>query len=389
MSAPTQRGTEHGHEQGTPGHPIIVIGASTGGVEALSTLVAGLPADLPAALFVVLHLSPEAPSRLPAILSRVGRLRATHPADGEPIRLGHIYVAPPDRHLVLEPGRVRLVRGPRENRHRPAIDPLFRSAALAYGPQVIGVVLTGALDDGTAGLQAIKERDGLAVVQDPHDALVASMPESALEYVRVDYTVPMREMPALLTRLTRSPSLESAATPASPALTYETHVATLEEDIVNRDPPFGQPAPFTCPECGGPMWELQEGKLLRFRCRVGHGFSSEAMAAAQSESLDEALWSAYNTLRESAYLSGRLATDAHKRGHEFVARRFEERKDLHLRHAAAILHVLGEGNGSVPVSPEIAEMHLNALGATGQESQSDASEQIEDNQRDTDEANPA
>lgn len=167
-------------------HNIIVIGTSSGGVDALMQLAQGLPRNLPAAVFVVLHLSPQGPSNLPKILNRAGPVPAHHPSDGEPIMPGIIYVAPPDRHLMVERGRVRVVHGPRENRHRPAVDPLFRSAALAYGAQVIGVVLTGALDDGTAGLQAIKQRGGIAVVQDPDDAFTPGIPASALEFVKVD-----------------------------------------------------------------------------------------------------------------------------------------------------------------------------------------------------------
>lgn len=339
------------------GHPIVVIGASTGGVEALMTLMAGLPAMLPAALFVVLHLPPETPSHLPEILCRAGHLRAKHPTDGEPIRLGRIYIAPPDRHLMIERGYIRLVRGPRENRHRPAIDPLFRSAALAYGPEVIGIVLTGALDDGTAGLHAIKEQGGLAIVQDPKDALVPSMPQNALEYVEVDYSVPMREMPALLSRLVRIGAPRAPVTAPSLQLIYETRAADLEEDLMDRDPPFGALSALTCPECGGPLWEAREGELLRYRCRVGHAFSGETMAAAQGEALDDALWTAYNTLRESMHLSRRLASEARGRGHEAVAKRFEERVHQKQRHADTILRVLSEGNETVPVPPAQSELH--------------------------------
>src|SRR5215212_968855 len=181
---------------------IIVVGASAGGVEALTRLVKALPADLPASLFVVLHLPPDAHSALPTILNRRGQLWAVHPRDGETIEPGRIYVAPPDRHLVLHQGVARVVRGPRENGHRPAVDPLFRSAAAAYGPRVIGIVLSGTLDDGTAGLLAIKARGGVAVVQDPADALSPGMPENALENVPVDYQLAVDKMGLLLDRLT-------------------------------------------------------------------------------------------------------------------------------------------------------------------------------------------
>jgi two-component system chemotaxis response regulator CheB len=182
---------------------IVVIGASAGGMGALETLVAGLPTDLPAALFVVWHLAPGVKSVLPTVLNRAGPLPAANPKDGDAIRPGRIHVAPNDHHMLLERGYIRIAKGPKENRFRPAVDPLFRSAAYIYGSRVIGIVLSGALDDGTAGLWAIKLRGGTAIVQDPADAMHRSMPLSALENVEVDYKVPVAEIGALLGRLAR------------------------------------------------------------------------------------------------------------------------------------------------------------------------------------------
>jgi two-component system, chemotaxis family, protein-glutamate methylesterase/glutaminase len=184
---------------------IIVIGASAGGVEALSTLVRALPAGLPAAVFVVLHIPAQSPSLLPSILSRAGQLPAIQPTDGMAISPGCIYVAPPDHHMLLERGYIRIVRGPRENRHRPAIDPLFRSAARSYGARVTGVILTGTLDDGTAGLLAVKQRGGIAIVQDPKEALYTSMPRSALDHVAVDYCASLGEIATRLVELAHAP----------------------------------------------------------------------------------------------------------------------------------------------------------------------------------------
>lgn len=181
---------------------IVVVGASAGGVEALRRLVRDFPENLEAALFVVLHLPAHAPSMLPNILRRAGRLRTAQAVDGELIQKGRIYVAPPDRHLLIRPGRVQLTTGPTENGYRPAIDSLFRTAALTYGPRVIGVILSGALDDGTAGLRVVKSRDGIAVVQDPADALYAAMPSSAIEYVDVDHVLPLADIGAIIVRLT-------------------------------------------------------------------------------------------------------------------------------------------------------------------------------------------
>ena len=351
------------------GHDIVVVGASTGGVEALSALVQGLPDDLPAAVFVALHLSPQAPSHLPEILSRYSRLPVHHPRDGEPIQLGHIYVAVPDRHLLVERGLVRVVRGPRENRNRPAIDPLFRTAALSYGPRVIGVVLTGALDDGTAGLYSIKQRGGLAIVQDPRDALIASMPESALEYVKVDYCVPLLDVAPLLVRLVHEQAPSAAAYPAPHELIYESQIAQLDEGAMLNEQPPGSLSALTCPECGGPLWETRNGELLRYRCRSGHAYTGESAFAAKSEALDEALWAAYNTLRESALMAQRLAAEARAREHLGVAARFEARAREQIRRSEAILTVVAEESGVVPLDERASEQHLSLtpereLGAT-------------------------
>lgn len=328
---------------------IIVAGASTGGVEALVQLMGGLPPDIPAAIFVVLHLAPQAPSHLPLILSRAGPLPARHPNDGEPILPGHVYVAPPDQHLMVERDHVRVVRGPRENRHRPAVDPLFRSAALAYGPRVVGVVLTGALDDGTAGLFAIKQRGGIAVVQDPEGALIPSMPASALEYVDVDYCLPLADIAPLLARLAGTRAPDEEAFPVSRELRYETSIAKMDSKTLGSDKQPGTLVGFACPECGGPLYELRDGHLVHYRCRVGHAFTGESVLAGQLEALEDALWSAYNTLRESALVAERLAADAHHRGHEHVAARMEERAQQQRQRAEAVRAVLGEGLGTVPL----------------------------------------
>jgi two-component system, chemotaxis family, protein-glutamate methylesterase/glutaminase len=340
-------------QHSAPGHDIVVVGASTGGVEALAQLASGLPDDLPAAVFAVLHLPPQAPSHLPQILARYGPLPASQPRDGEPIHHGRIYVAPPDFHLMVERGRVRVVRGPRENRHRPAIDPLFRTAALAYGPRVLGVILTGALDDGTAGLYAVKQRGGMAVVQDPHDALIDSMPRNALEYVAVDHCLPLREIPALIARLAREPAPPETRA-ASAAIVIESAIDEAKETVMGNENPVGTLSAFTCPECRGPLWEIRDGELLRFRCRAGHAFSSESMIAGQSEALDEALWAAFNTLNESAILSERLAADARVRGHTYMARRMAERAREQRKRASVVRAVIGEGNGVAPAPDEDA-----------------------------------
>ena len=306
-----------------PGHDIVVVGASAGGVEALETLVRTLPPGLPAAIFVVLHVPAQSPSFLPVILSRSGLLETVQASDGLEIKHGHIYVAPPDHHMLVERGNVRVVRGPKENRHRPAVDPLFRSAALAYGPRVVGMILTGALDDGTAGLQAVKRRGGITIVQDPDEAFYPGMPLSALQHVQVDYTLPLAAIGQLLVRLTSEPVKEEAGDPMSEGLEKETQKAQMDTTLMQADKQDGIPSVFSCPECGGVLWEVQDGNILRFRCRVGHGFSTESMFAEQSEALETALWIALKTLQESADLSRRMAQQAHLRSQKRLASRFE------------------------------------------------------------------
>jgi two-component system chemotaxis response regulator CheB len=309
-------------------HDIIVIGASMGGVEALTRLVAQLPGDLPASVLVVLHVSPHHKSVLPDILTRHGDLPARHPRSGEALQPGRIYVAPNDQHLLVEPGKVRLVKGPLENGHRPAVDTLFRSAARAYGPRVVGVVLTGALDCGTAGLLAVKAQGGVAVVQDPKDAVCPAMPRSALEYVSVDHCVRLHELGPLLVRLASTPVKPRLLGPARPSREMEAEVktVTLNEDTVAGEPPkYGEPSHFSCPDCGGVLFELNDEGLLRFRCRTGHGYTGQALMAGQQQGVDEALWAGLRALEESAALSRRMAARARERGHEQSAVRFNER----------------------------------------------------------------
>jgi two-component system chemotaxis response regulator CheB len=334
---------------------IVVIGASAGGVEAISSVVSQLPRDLRAAVLVVLHLS-RGRSVLPEILTRAGFLPAVHPEDGDRLEYGRIYVARPDHHLTLEPGRLRVVHGPTENGCRPAIDPLFRSAARVYGPRVIGVVLTGALDDGTAGLAAVKEAGGLAIVQDPGEAFAASMPRSARAFVAVDHVMPMKEIGALITGLTREQT-------GPPPPVVGPHVVAMESDL---GPPSialdagdrpGKVSVFSCPECHGTLWEAEERGIVRFRCRVGHVYSAESMLAAQTDSVDRALWTALRSIEERAAFTHRLAERARARKHDGVARAFDERASAADGHAAvlrellatrAILHEVPETEAEVP-----------------------------------------
>ncbi len=265
-------------------------------------------------------------------------------SDGQAIERGRIYVAVPDYHLLVEGKRIRLVRGPKENRSRPAIDPLFRTLARAYGPRVVGVVLSGALDDGTAGLRAIKRLGGIAVVQDPQDALVPSMPASALEYVAVDHCVSTAGIAPLLARLAREPAAREGGAAVLRDMDYEARIAALDQATLEGHERPGTLTGYTCPECKGPLWEVRDGQLLRFRCRSGHAFTAEYMLAEQAVAVEDALWIALNTLQESAQVAQRLAADARERNSPRVAARLEERAQEKLRHVETLRSVLLSGN---------------------------------------------
>jgi two-component system chemotaxis response regulator CheB len=285
-------------------HDIIVIGSSAGGVEALTMLCSHLPKDLPAAIFIAQHVSPTSRSVLPQLLGRAGKLPVSHAVDGATITSGTICVAPPDYHLLLENDQTVLRRGPHENRTRPAIDPLFRSAAIAYGPRVIGVILTGVLDDGTAGLAAIKCCGGLSVVQDPMDAAWPDMPRSALERDHADYVVGLAELPDLLVRLCREPA--GPVLPVPPGLIAEARIAAQEAPLPEHLSRLGHPSHITCPQCGGVLNEVVEAGSVRFRCQIGHAFTAEGLVAAQNDELERALESAARMHRDRVVLLRRL-----------------------------------------------------------------------------------
>jgi two-component system chemotaxis response regulator CheB len=306
------------------GQDIIVVGASAGGVETLGRLVAELPEDLPAAVFIVLHMGRHTGSALPRILARQTKLAVDHPRDGEPIQPNRIYVAVPDHHLIVERGAVRVTNGPKENGHRPSVDTLFRTAAAGYGSRVVGVVLSGTLDDGTAGLRAIRARGGRAVVQHPDEALFPGMPQSALAGDHPDWVVPVGEMGALLSELARNGRPQEAGSASVPD-ELEAELRWANPDLAGPappDPPFGTPSGFTCPECHGGLWEIDDGAFPRYRCRVGHGFSPESLLATQRIDVETVLWTAYRALEERAALCQRLSDRADARQANITAQHF-------------------------------------------------------------------
>lgn len=328
---------------------IVTVGASAGGIEALTTLVCNLPHDLPAALFVVVHIPAEAPSVLAEILNRAGPLSASSARDRAPIEHGRIYVAPPDHHLLVTSTEMRVTQGPRENRHRPAIDPLFRSAALSFGPRVVGLILSGALNDGAAGLLAIKRAGGVALVQDPDTAAFPSMPESALMYVAVDGCLPVPALAKRIVALVNGeqperkgavPVVDEMDEDREAELRIETDIAGLNPAVVGYPPPNGRLSSLTCPACHGPLWEIQDGPLLRFRCRVGHAFTAEAVLEGHDDNVEEALWLALNTLEESEQLYTRLGQQARERRHTHMERQFSRQAQTIRERAAVIRRLL-------------------------------------------------
>jgi two-component system chemotaxis response regulator CheB len=300
---------------------VIVIGGSAGGIDALRTLVAGLPRDLPAAVFVVIHLPPYSPSMLPHVLTAAGTLPATHPTDGEEFRNGNIYVAPPDHHLLIEDGRVLVRQGPRENRLRPSVDALFRSAAYVHGPRVIGLVISGVLDDGTSGLWSIKRLGGTAIVQDPDDAMHPEMPRSAIEQVEVDHVRPAAALGALLGELAGTEVAERPAIPQEQLerLGREIDIAARGGAFDTQLTSWGELAPFTCPDCHGALVKFAEGSLLRFRCHIGHAFSPRALLAGITEGVEDTLGQALRGLEEQTSILEYLGEHFRTSGHEDAA----------------------------------------------------------------------
>ena len=254
-----------------------------------------------------MHTAPDASRLLGQILDRWGPLHAANASNREPIRPGRIYVAPPDHHLLLEPGAVRITRGPKENRFRPAVDPLFRSAAQTYGPRVVGVVLTGGLDDGTSGLWTIKQLGGTAVVQDPDEAFMSSMPLSALNQVEVDYTLSVAEIAPLLVRLTSTSVAEQGGYKVPEELNIEVSIAKEDRGLDLGIEKLGAPSMFACPECHGTLLQLKENGRPRFRCHTGHAYTADSLLSEITENVETSLWNTIRALDESVMLMRHMA----------------------------------------------------------------------------------
>jgi two-component system chemotaxis response regulator CheB len=291
------------------GRDVIVIGTSAGGLEALDQLIGELPMDLPASIVIVQHMDPGDSGE--PLLRRLGRYQAFHPKlaeHGERLKPKHIYIAPPDNHLLIKKGKMLVTKGAAENRHRPGIDPLFRSAAVAHGSRVIGVVLTGMMDDGTAGLIAVKRCGGVTVVQDPRDAAYSGMPLSALDNANVDYCVAIAEMGPLLTMLVSKPHGQSKAVPDD--IRTEAAIAQRVLSDISQVNGLGEQVPYNCPGCGGVLWKIDGPDEKRYRCHTGHSYSGLSLLASQSEKIEEMLWISLRMFEERKNLLTSMATDS-------------------------------------------------------------------------------
>lgn len=310
-----------------PQRDLIVIGASAGGLQPLTTIIEGLPADLPACVLIVVHTRANANGVLPSILNRVSSLPVAFAKDGDRLQHGHIYVARPDFQLLITPTALRVLHGPRENGFRPAIDPLFRTAGRALGSRVIGVILSGALDDGTYGLSVIKQRAGIAIVQDPRDAVISNMPRSAIQHVDVDYVLRAAEIAPLLVRLT---SEEAGGHVMARQDELEPQLPAEATEVASMRDMYGEPSALTCPECGGALWEIEDGRVVRYQCHTGHQFAPDSLQSEQRDAVDGALWSAVRVLEEHAELKMRMARRTLDGGLMNVSAGFEEgARDAH------------------------------------------------------------
>jgi len=313
-------------------HDVVVIGGSAGALQAVTTIVERLPASLSACVLIVLHTSTD--GFLPDILARASPFPVAFAKNHDPVEPGHVYVAPPDFHLIVTSSGLRVVHGPRENGFRPAIDPLFRTAAREFGPRVVGVILSGALSDGSYGLSVVKKYGGVAIVQNPEDAVITSMPANALSTVNVDYVRDASEIAATIERLSRETDdsesgLEGNGEPAR-SRAVEPQLPVENAEVAEMTTRFGPPSALTCPDCGGALWEIADDRVVRYQCHVGHQYAPDALESEQRATIDSALWSAVRVLEEHADLKGRLAQRAAANGLEHMSEGFAKgARDAH------------------------------------------------------------
>jgi two-component system chemotaxis response regulator CheB len=324
---------------------IVTIGGSAGGLKAVCALVAGLPPTIPTTIFVVLHSSPDSPRLLPEILSNAGTLPVRYAVNGEAFEPGTMYIAPPNHHMLIEAsGQMRLTQGPKENRFRPAVDPLFRSAALAFSTRVAGVVLSGGLDDGVAGLAAIKQAGGLAIVQAPGEAEIPAMPRNALRHVAVDHCLPIKDIAALLEQVSRAPNTQGGNGRVTPKkeLEIEVRMANEKEGFRSDILELGEPSPLTCPECHGVLLRMNDESILRFRCHTGHAYTAQSLLSALTEAVEDALWNSVRAIEESAMLLSHMVSHVAETD-VAVAQDYRQASQIALGRAKALRSILADG----------------------------------------------
>jgi len=339
---------------------IIVIGGSSGGFEAFKTIIKNLPPNFQPPVFIVWHMSPDVLGVLPTVLDKLNVIPAAHAYDGEPIVPHRIYVAPPDHHMLIEDGRIRITHGPKENRFRPAIDPLFRSAAYVYGHRVIGIILSGALDDGTAGLWRVKWSEGVAIVQDPADAEVPSMPQNAMREVEVDYCVPVSDMAALLTKLSGEILNSNPQVMKDEKTKIEIDIAA-ENDAFKKGSLFiGELSALTCPECHGVLSRVRDGNLLRFRCHTGHAFSMDSLVLALDEAIEESLYNAIRGIDEEVILLNHIGDHFAEANHPQMAAQYFQKAQEAMERSIAIRDALFSAASS-PQNKLLQQPHKPAI----------------------------
>jgi two-component system chemotaxis response regulator CheB len=334
---------------------MFVIGASLSGIDALCRLLEGLPGDFSAPVFVTQHVASHSPGMLPYILTKACQLPALHPKSEELIQPGRIYVAPPDRHMLVRKGYVRLSHGPHENCARPAIDPLFRSAAVAYGPRVVGVVLTGQLDDGTAGLLAIKDQGGITVVQEPTEATAQSMPLSAIHHVPIDHRCKLAEMAPLFVTLANDDPGPEASPDLKKLMEIEDRIA---DGVFNIDDWWGleqmsSPSGLNCPDCHSALYKLNDDRVLRFRCRSGHAFSAQSLLSGQADTRETQLSSIFGALIEEITLAKRMLNEPKYVENSGLADGLSSRVEILEREAAQVCEWLHAMAGLVEPEPRL------------------------------------
>jgi two-component system chemotaxis response regulator CheB len=308
------------------GKHIIAIGASAGGLKVITEILSGLPAELDAAIFVTVHISKNSMADIiRQMFQKRSNLQCVIPQDGDKIKKGHVYIAPPDRHLFIEKGKILVTHGPHENRWRPSIDVLFRSAAAAYDSRVIGIILSGLMDDGTSGMGAIKRSGGITIVQEPAEAEFDDMPTNVINNVEVDYRVPSSDIPYVVRDILSKPLGAPKEIPRE--IKIEAEITARMSGTIDTLKEIGDQSPFICPDCGGGLFEIRNDNIYRYRCHTGHVYTEKLLLEKQSEELEESLWVAIRMMEERRNLLITVAAHDRQAGNEDLSKEKLQKAD--------------------------------------------------------------